>query len=132
MTSFAKRLGFHRTNTASATELPTLNRSPNSGSGSNEDDPKKDPTISAGVELAAPENEMEANARLKALEKKHRWDPNLPADTLEGMDEATHAHDMQQELNMVDALTENSPYPQVRAAVRNVRRFLLNLKLPDA
>ena len=122
MSSFAKRFGFHRTNTGSATELPTMNRSRNSGSGSNEDDPEKDPTISAGVELAAPENEMEANKRLRALEKKHRWDPNLPADTLEGMDEATNTHNIQQELNMVDALTENSPYPQVRAAVRNVRR----------
>lgn len=124
MASFAKRFGFGRTKTAIATEVPALvAQSRDSGFGSNEDGVEKDPAISSGVELRPPENELEANAQLKALEKKHRWDPNLPAETLAGIDKATQAHDIQQELNLVDALTENSPYPQVRAAVRNVRNI---------
>ena len=69
---------------------------------------------------SVPENELEAQAELKALRKKHLWDPNFPQDTLADLDEARHTHDLQVELNMVDALTENSPYPEVRAAVRNV------------
>lgn len=121
MASFAKRFGFARTKTANTTEVPALAaQSRDSGSGSNEDGIEKDPAISSGVELKTPETELEANAQLKALKKKHRWDPNLPAETLAGLDDATRSHDIKQELNLVDAFSENSPYPQVRAAVRNV------------
>ncbi len=66
------------------------------------------------------QTEAEANRALKELQRKHRWDPNLPSDTREDIDAARHAGDIQSELNLVDALTENSPYPEVRAAVRNV------------
>lgn len=122
MDFFAKRFGFARTKTANPTEVPALvAQSRDSGSGSNEDGIEKNPAISSGVELKTPETELEANAQLKALKKKHRWDPNLPAETLAGIDDATQAHDIKQELNLVDAFSENSPYPQVRAAVRNVR-----------
>ena len=129
MASFTKWFGFARTKSTNA-EVPALVApSRDSGSGSNEDGVEKDLAISSGVELKAPENELEANAQLQALKKKHRWDSNLPSETLAGIDDATYAHDLNQELNLVDALTENSPYPQVRAAVRNVR---IVLQLLDA
>ena len=122
MASIAKRFGFARMKASNATDVPAVAApAHDSGSGLNEDGIEKDPGISSGFQLKAPENELEANAQLKAIKKKHRWDPNLPAETLAGLEHATETHDIQQELNLVDALTENSPYPQVRAAVRNVR-----------
>ena len=115
--SLAKRMGFARSNTAQGTELPTLNRvQPEAGSSTEAVEDEK----TAGAVVTSRETELEANEQLRAIQKKHRWDPNLPKDTLFGIDDATDAHDLQHELNLVDALTENSPYPEVRSAVRNV------------
>ena len=110
-------MGFTRTNTAQGTELPTRNQvQPENGSSIDGVEDEK----SAGAHVSSRETELEANEQLRELKKKHRWDPNLPKDTLFGIEDATEAHDLQHELNLVDALTENSPYPEVRAAVRNV------------
>ena len=83
------------------------------------DSAEKDLAVITAAEVK-PETELEANIQLKKLEKKHRWDPNLPRELVDGIDEATAHHDVNQELKLVDQLVENSPYPEVRAAVRNV------------
>lgn len=116
MGSFAKRLGFHRTDTAHA--LSPTATSPDSLSNS-EKSTGNEKASATGRQIPEAVT-LEAQKKLKDLERKHRWDPNLPSDTLEELDEATHAHDFQHDINLVGAFEENSPYPEVRAAVRNV------------
>lgn len=118
MGTFAKRFGFQRSNTAQINSA--IVSSPRSSSNSGDSTEKNRGITSA--HQTTDEAALEAQRKLKALERKHRWDPNLPADTLEGLDDATHAHDLRHEVSLVGAFEENSPYPEVRAAVRNVRR----------
>lgn len=120
MAGIAKRFGFGRTDASNTVDLPTTTMEADSGSGSGSEKDLKEHAIATGVDLANGDTELEANRRVKDLEKKHRWDPNLPSDTLADLDEARHTHNLQGELSLVDAFAENSPYPQVRAAVRNV------------
>ena len=65
-------------------------------------------------------SEVEANTTLQQIKKKHKWDPNLPEELEEEIEEKTDQHNLAGELRLVDELVENSPYPEVRAAVRNV------------
>ena len=118
---FAKRMGFHRQSTAQ--ELLTINHAPAETISNGGDADSLDK--GNGTKVTSRETELEANAQLKELQRKHRWDPNLPNSILDDIDNATHEHDLSAEHNLVDALTENSPYPEVRAAVRNVS-FLLH------
>ncbi len=96
-------------------------RSDGSASGSNEDVKEKDPVAikATGADLT-PSDELETAAQLKAIKKKHEWDPNFSEDLVEGIEEATEHHDIGGEIRLVDELVENSPYPEVRGAVRNV------------
>ena len=66
------------------------------------------------------ESALEAQKKVKALLLKHAWDPNLPSDTLEDLDDAAHERNLEHDLNLVSGFEDNSPYPEVRAAVRNV------------
>ncbi|KAH0139939.1 hypothetical protein KCU67_g15013, partial [Aureobasidium melanogenum] len=74
-----------------------------------------------GVSSAHELSEAEAARRLKVF--KHNadalWDPNLESDDLHAVDEAVEHHDKDGENHLVNELLENSPYPEVRAAVRN-------------
>lgn len=65
-------------------------------------------------------SEAEANNTLQSIKKKHRWDPNLPEELEEEIEENTGGHNLAGELRLVNELVENSPYPEVRAAVKNV------------
>lgn len=117
MSNLARRFRLFRKDTDS--ELPALDAvSPVSTSDSN-DSIEKNVAVTTDAEVK-PETELEANIQLKKLEKKHRWDPNLPRELVDGIDDVTAHHDVNQELKLVDELVENSPYPEVRAAVRNV------------
>ena len=69
-------------------------------------------------------SEAEANQTLRHIKKTHRWDPNLPEELEEELEAKTEEHNLAGELRLVDELVENSPYPEVRAAVRNVSRPL--------
>lgn len=73
----------------------------------------------SGVEMTQ-ESALEAQKKVKALLLKHAWDPNLPSDTLEDLDDAAHERNLEHDLNLVSGFEDNSPYPEVRAAVRNV------------
>lgn len=57
---------------------------------------------------------------LEAFKHEHAWDPNLPADQLAAVDEALKVGDLEKKVAIeTTLLEENSPYPEVRAAVRN-------------
>ncbi|KAI1809521.1 OPT family small oligopeptide transporter [Poronia punctata] len=70
---------------------------------------------------AEAEGEGEAAAAgLEKITKTHGWDPNLPSEKLVAVEEALE-HGDAQEIAEVDRLlfTDDSPYEEVRAAVRN-------------
>ncbi|KAK4168649.1 putative oligopeptide transporter [Cladorrhinum sp. PSN259] len=57
---------------------------------------------------------------LKHFEKMHRLDPNLPLDELEEVDIALNTQNAEKGAEIEQILAEdNSPYPEVRASVRN-------------
>lgn len=96
-------------------------RSEDLGSGSNEVIKEKDSVAikATGTDLS-PSDELETAAQLKAIKKKHEWDPNFSEDIVGDIEDATQHHDIGGEVRLVGELIENSPYPEVRAAVRNV------------
>lgn len=59
-------------------------------------------------------------AELKTFQIEHKWDPNLPAADRLAVDEALVVDDIEKKAAVeVHLLEEDSPYPEVRAAVRN-------------
>ncbi|KAB5517309.1 putative isp4 protein [Coniochaeta sp. 2T2.1] len=63
---------------------------------------------------------MEALNTLKEFEKLHHLDPNLPLDELIEIDAAINNANPEKGVEIEQILTEdNSPYPEVRASVRN-------------
>ena len=78
--------------------------------------------VASGSDKGSPINditEVEANQELRFLKKQHKWDPNLPDEVRRGMDNAVETHDKAGEVELVNLLENDSPYPEVRAAVRN-------------
>jgi hypothetical protein len=66
-----------------------------------------------------PDGDLEVEKSLVVFEAGHQWDPNLPAGFVNEVHQATLNHDFKTELAVQDALIEDSPYPEVQAAVRN-------------
>jgi OPT family small oligopeptide transporter len=62
----------------------------------------------------------EALHHLDNIKKQHAWDPNLPQDIFDEVDNALHGSDAKAQVLIADELLDNSPYPEVRAAVSNV------------
>lgn len=62
-----------------------------------------------------------AEKDLRAFEVAHQWDVNLPQENLDAVHNALQTHDPEKEIavehNIIEA--DDSPYPEVRAAVRN-------------
>jgi hypothetical protein len=52
-------------------------------------------------------------------EKTHQWDPNLPQDKIDELLAATHGGDPEAVRKAQEDFIENSPYEEVRAAVKN-------------
>lgn len=59
-------------------------------------------------------DEAEAARRLKVFKKHAEFDPNIPTEDLDAIDDAVAHHDAKGEAILVDELVENSPYPEVR------------------
>ncbi|KAI5207553.1 small oligopeptide transporter [Aureobasidium subglaciale] len=78
---------------------------------------EKDVGVSSSHELP----EAEAARRLKAFKRNADalWDPNLESEVMHDVEEAVGHHDKDAENNLVHEMMDNSPYPEVRAAVRN-------------
>lgn len=75
-----------------------------------------EPSVAVTTSFA---NEAAPEAQLKNLKEKHAWDPNLPEDVFEEIDEALHTSDKSAQEGVASELLENSPYPEVRASVPN-------------
>ena len=129
MSSLAKRLGLGK---KSSNVIDGQTVSPESGSSSDvqvTSDVKDEKGLNLGVDQSTVVkasgtdrriSEAEANHTLQQIKSKHRWDPNLPEELEDEIEEKTDEHNLAGELRLVDELVENSPYPEVRAAVRNV------------
>lgn len=61
-------------------------------------------------------SEVEAHTRLRKFRREHQFDPNLPDDAFDEIDETTTAHNAKGEAELVGELVENSPYPEVSRA----------------
>lgn len=72
--------------------------------------------VFTAVDEAAPED---AVAHLKNLKEQHQWDPNLPDEVAEEIDEVLGTDGKAGGVDVARELLENSPYPEVRAAVPN-------------
>ena len=60
------------------------------------------------------------NKDLKAFRIEHKWDPNLPDEDIAVVSNALESGDLEKKVAVeVHLLEEDSPYPEVRAAVRS-------------
>lgn len=72
------------------------------------------------IENVETEGTMDSAARhLEHLKEQHHWDPNLPDEVYEEIDVALHTDDKSTRVDAAHELIDNSPYPEVRAAVPN-------------
>ncbi|PKY07216.1 small oligopeptide transporter, OPT family [Aspergillus campestris IBT 28561] len=76
----------------------------------------KEKALGTTVDEAAPED---AVAHLRNLKEQHQWDPNLPDEVAEEIDEVLETDGKAGGVDVARELLENSPYPEVRAAVPN-------------
>jgi hypothetical protein len=56
---------------------------------------------------------------LSSFAEIHEWDPNIDPKKLHAINDAIDEHDVQAEASLEQELEDNSPYPEVRAAVQN-------------
>ncbi|KAJ5887188.1 Sexual differentiation process protein isp4 [Penicillium tannophilum] len=78
-----------------------------------------DVAVSTGI--LADEKPLDAvDERLHDLKKLHRWDPNLPDSIIENANDALATADKDARAAIAHDLLDNSPYPEVRAAVSNI------------
>ncbi|EEP76496.1 OPT family small oligopeptide transporter [Uncinocarpus reesii 1704] len=69
---------------------------------------------------ATEDSHLEANRKLHLYHRVHRWDPNLDDEYLDEVHRAANSYDgSSTNKRMAQKVSENSPYPEVRAAVRN-------------
>lgn len=57
---------------------------------------------------------------LEKIKQAHQWDPNLPKATIDAVQKAIEDEDAKEMVAADRLFTEDSPYEEVRAAVRNV------------
>ncbi|KAJ5729695.1 Sexual differentiation process protein isp4 [Penicillium malachiteum] len=62
----------------------------------------------------------ELEQQLHDLQQHHHWDLNLPDDVIDEVQDALTTTDSQNRAQLAYALLDNSPYPEVRAAVLNI------------
>ncbi len=60
-----------------------------------------------------------AAADLERIQRAHEWDPNMPQEKMDAVKTAMVDRDADEILAADELFTEDSPYPEVRAAVRN-------------
>lgn len=64
-------------------------------------------------------NVSTAVEEFEQLQKSHLFDPNLPLDKIAELHDAAQAGDLEKIRQVDQEFSEDSPYPEVRAAVRN-------------
>ena len=60
----------------------------------------------------------EAERDISMFGKVHEWDPNIGNEKLDAINNAVRVHDGDAEIALEEELIENSPYPEVQAAVQ--------------
>lgn len=73
--------------------------------------------------MAGSSKDEELSKAVKDLDKiihAHQYDPNLPPESIAALNKALHDKDAGEILEADALFTENSPYPEVRAAVSNI------------
>jgi hypothetical protein len=60
-----------------------------------------------------------ARADLEKFQKAHEWDPNLPQKEIDAVKHALQSGDAEELVHADHVLGDDSPYEEVRAAVRN-------------
>jgi OPT family small oligopeptide transporter len=81
-----------------------------------------DKAVSSGVDTGHGERKMsveQAERRASLLLEQHQWDPNMPEEKRNSLQDALRNNDIEGAQAIEASLEENSPYPEVRAAVRN-------------
>lgn len=81
------------------------------------DEPNVAVTSGAAIDETAPDDILK---QLRNLKEHHHWDPNLPDEVVDEMEEALQTSDKDTRVGIAHELIDNSPYPEVRAAVPNV------------
>ncbi|KAJ5818939.1 hypothetical protein N7474_004530 [Penicillium riverlandense] len=83
---------------------------------------KNEPEIAVTTGATVDEKAVpdDALTQLRNLKEHHHWDPNLPDDVLEEVDEALNTTDKGAQIDIARELLDNSPYVEVRAAVPNI------------
>jgi hypothetical protein len=61
----------------------------------------------------------DAENELNTFGKLHEWDPNMDREKIHAIENAVKEHDVEAEMSLEADLEENSPYPEVMAAVPN-------------
>ena len=62
----------------------------------------------------------EAERDISMFGKVHEWDPNIGNEKLDAINNAVRVHDGDAEIALEEELIENSPYPEVQAAVQPI------------
>jgi hypothetical protein len=62
---------------------------------------------------------FDAIKELEGIQAFHRWDPNLPQEKLDAIEEAVETGDQQKAAELERHMAQDSQYDSVRAAVRN-------------
>lgn len=72
--------------------------------------------VTSGVDVVSTNPEGD----LKQFKKLHKWDPFLEVEKLDDVDRVLETGDLEKEAAVeATLLTEDSPYPEVRASVRS-------------
>ncbi|KAL2868059.1 small oligopeptide transporter, OPT family [Aspergillus lucknowensis] len=80
---------------------------------------EKTPDDPVSVSVANEAGAQDTVEQLKQLKKHHHWDPNLPDEVVDEIDDALHTTSSGTRQEIAHELLDNSPYPEVRAAVPN-------------
>lgn len=84
-------------------------------------------SVADGVKIDVPQKAMNASSeelseevaarRLQNFKRNAQFDPNMPLEELDAIDDAVEHHDVKGENALVNELVENSPYPEVYSAL---------------
>jgi hypothetical protein len=105
-----------------ASSSPASTERPVDEKGSLEKEPVDVVASATGADLPDSVRRMsvvEAQQESRFLRRLHQWDPNLSSDVRDDLARATHDQDTTAELELINLIENDSPYPEVRAAVRN-------------
>ncbi|KAJ5762703.1 Sexual differentiation process protein isp4 [Penicillium manginii] len=80
---------------------------------------KEEPSvaIASGIDDTANDDVL---TKLRNLKAHHHWDPNMPDEVEDELDEALATDDKGTRVEIAHEVLDNSPYPEVRSAVPNV------------